>query len=650
MGAPGLRQAAIAGQPVHGLPEKLALRAGFSRQRKGLSSRNQRSAAASSGFFSARLPGSCENQYILALQPVTKSHVARSSVAFAPPTRPFASSSFSTSAWSASASSSSAPHQPSDPSSSRSGRAAAGAPSISSWWWRLAPLAFPLVGFGLYWEQRRRRMLAKDLPALRARFQGDTPFYGKLWGYTTDYFLENSFGDGDLVFLSRDHHSFSFSRAAARAVTRCLLLILPAGGPADGSQRFALGGGMCIDDVGVIFVENGQRYVVSLSAERSGLEKVKYADKVAESFPEAILVRRLRCSPEVREKVHHAIEEALRQSQGVQTGEIAAREEDAASCSASRAAPSLDFHGSATSVWSSFWTEVKRRRAASADAFRLLTAQAFWTAKRRTAALIHKRLQDLLHDAESSVAPGVMENARTKATQLFSEDSSESDAAKEAGPGEASAARGDAEEARSGDSAGRHAGAVGSTESIEGVSIVKPRDTVNILAELVALSTFAERAIKRIDEVFQDKGSPPAAASSTIRPASQLPLAAFPVAVYQAAQLLPPLPSCREWTPEDLLAIEILFQPADLCGPRAAETEGKNVQGGAGEETRSELAKTATLELASLSPQLAPILYVREEKGERDCVARKNMPGLIRQRERAGRKAAAGAATAQESG
>ncbi|CBZ56303.1 conserved hypothetical protein [Neospora caninum Liverpool] len=521
------------------------------------------------------------------------------------------------------------------------------------WLWRLVPLAFPIVGYGYYWEQRRRRMYTEVLPALQSRFQGDTPFYGKLWGSTTDYFLETSFADGDLVFFARDPHSLSFSRAVARAVSRFLLLILPAGGSSERTQRIGTGGGMFVDDIGVVYVENGQRYVVSLSTETKGLEKTKYAKKIAESFPETILVRRLRCSPDVREKLHHALKEALRQSDGGPSGEKEVPDSVSTSPSRLPARP-LNFRTSRVSVWSSFWTEMKRRRAASGDAFRLLTAQAFWTAKRRTAVLLERRLEDLILDVESVVPANVMDQARQKTLTLLSEQEGNE---KEGGQTSERSASGTSDRA---DAANDGASGPGSREANQkerektaGETPGKPRGAVDVVADLLALSAFAQQAVKRIDNVFQDTDSPRPPAPAPRNGRSRLPIAAFPVAIYQAAQLLPPTPACRAWTPEDLLVIDTLFQPRDLPPAHVAAKENKNrgaIDSGGKEATdvkprRADLARKAAVELASLSPQLAPILYVREEKGERDCVARKNMPGLMSQRERSGRNAAASGAS-----
>ncbi|KFG58540.1 hypothetical protein TGRUB_278720 [Toxoplasma gondii RUB] len=552
----------------------------------------------------------------------------------------------------------SSPSGPDFPTSSPSASVYASALPASSrlsfrWFWRLLPLAFPIVGFGYYWEQRRWRMYTEGLPALRSRFQGDTPFYGKLWGNTTDYFLETSFADGDLVFFSRDPRSLCFSRAVARAFSRFFLFLL-AGGATNRAQHAGTGGGMFVDDIGVVYVENGQRYVVSVSAEKRGLEKIKYADKIAESFPETILVRRLRCSPAVREKLHRVIEEALCQSEcPLDEG----TEPPSSVCSSPHSAlPHLNFRNSCVSVWSSFWTEIQRRRAASADAFRLLTAQAFWTAKRHTARLLDRRLEDLLREVESVAPANVMEQARAKTLALLSENGTE----KEMDQNSEGSAAGTPERLASADERVQTPSSGKATESPENGGKTSdeaprnPQDPADIVADLLALSGFAHQAVKRIDNVFQDgeAARPPSPAPK--KRGSRLPIAEFPVAIYQAAQLLPPTPASSAWTPEDLLGIDTLFQPRDLPALSAAVTEVTEARGGEERETpekaakrrRSDLARQAALELASLAPQLAPILYVREEKGERDCGARKNMPGLIRQRERTGRNAAASGVTA----
>ncbi|KEP62302.1 UNVERIFIED_CONTAM: hypothetical protein HHA_278720 [Hammondia hammondi] len=607
-----------------------------------------------SGIFNSRLCHFVSKEHISGFHPRSSLHLVRGllpagctlSVSASVSSRPYSTTN----------SSPSGPHlSTSSPSASVSVSALPASSRLSlRWFWRLLPLAFPIVGFGYYWEQRRWRMYTEGLPALRSRFQGDTPFYGKLWGNTTDYFLETSFADGDLVFFSRDPRSLCFSRAVARAFSRFFLFILPAGGSANEAQHAGRGGGMFVDDIGVVYVENGQRYVVSVSAEKRGLEKTKYADKIAASFPETILVRRLRCSPAVREKVHRAIEEALRQSE---CSLDECTEPPSSVCSSPHSAPPyLNFRNSSVSVWSSFWTEMQRRRPASADAFRLLAAQAFWTAKRHTARVLDRRLEDLLREVESVAPANVMEQARAKTLALLSENGTE----KEMDQKSEGSAAGTSERLASADARVQTPTSGEVTESPEKpekTSEEAPRnarDPADIVADLLALSGFAHQAVKRIDNVFQDSEAARPPSPAPKKRGSRLPIAEFPVAIYQAAQLLPPTPASSAWTPEDLLGIDTLFQPRDLPTSSAAVTAVTDAKGGEERETRekaakrrrTDLARQAALELASLAPQLAPILYVREEKGERDCGARKNMPGLIRQRERTGRNAATSGVTA----
>lgn len=65
------------------------------------------------------------------------------------------------------------------------------------------------------WEYRVwKRKLYYDRN--RDHFPGATPFYGKMWGYESDYMIECSLDDGDLVFWSAQPLSLHLPEAVAR--------------------------------------------------------------------------------------------------------------------------------------------------------------------------------------------------------------------------------------------------------------------------------------------------------------------------------------------------------------------------------------------------------------------------------------------------
>ncbi len=65
------------------------------------------------------------------------------------------------------------------------------------------------------WEYRVwKRKLYYDRN--REHFPGSTPFYGKMWGYESDYMIERSLDDGDLVFWSAHPLSLHLHEAMAR--------------------------------------------------------------------------------------------------------------------------------------------------------------------------------------------------------------------------------------------------------------------------------------------------------------------------------------------------------------------------------------------------------------------------------------------------
>lgn len=608
-------------------------------------------------------------------------------------------------------------------------------------------MCLPFAVYYVYWEHRRNRLLEEELPALRSRFQGDTPFYGKLWGYATDYFLETSLQDGDLVFFSKDSHSLPFSSAFSRAFLHFLLsYIIPSPSLSDddkknrnvsfkndykenpssqeeehsirkeleklahggesrsGSRR---GGGLSIDEVGIIYVENGQRYVITVSSSSSvstprrgtscgGLVKKKYADQIAESFAEGIWVRRLRCSRDVRDRIHQALNTSLskdelehreketrkdeRVNKEKQGGDIEKEggedQEDRQVRPRGEEAGGdrFDFSDCRVSQWKSFLVEVNRRYSKETYRdFRGAAMRIFLERRKRSAMLLQKRFDDLLQDVETT-APRLIQLAQHRLCLQSSDDrqtgqsmtktdekTREVDGVKEEKTEEKGMmTRREKEHVESRKYDDENKGGNQSTSSSS--AGCDEDDEVSIVEDLLLCKEYAGRAVNRMDAILkavqEDERLPCCPSRKKKFPlfCKRVASATFPASIYQAAGLLPSTPDPGVWTPEDLLAIDLLLQPRedhshDLSArlgsqakdvPRVHEEEKSSVtRGNAADEDlcvyRKTLAKQSAIDVLSLSPQFAPILYVRgggEEKGERDSQFRTNMPALIRQRER----------------
>lgn len=120
------------------------------------------------------------------------------------------------------------------------------------------------------WEYRVwKRKLYYDRN--REHFPGSTPFYGKLWGYESDYMIETSLGEGDLVFWSVDPLSIHLSESLARF-----------------AYRHLKGDYDCWDFCGVVQKRDGVAVVVG-----PGGTYVRYSDLVADHRTCSLVVRTL---------------------------------------------------------------------------------------------------------------------------------------------------------------------------------------------------------------------------------------------------------------------------------------------------------------------------------------------------------------------
>lgn len=194
-------------------------------------------------------------------------------------------------------------------------------------------LAATPFGLVIYWEACRFKKLYYDFAHARRDFRGDTAFYGKQWGYTTDYLIESSLRDGDLVFFAYDPDSLHLHEAARKWLLNWW-------------------SGCSYDEVGIVFREHGTCYVASFpvcrsnsidnasrlfswisntgaleqsqetrrsvwSSDRSNVVVEKYSDKLANRFPLTVSLRRLQCSRDAREKVGKTVRETISQYDSV---------------------------------------------------------------------------------------------------------------------------------------------------------------------------------------------------------------------------------------------------------------------------------------------------------------------------------------------
>jgi hypothetical protein len=105
----------------------------------------------------------------------------------------------------------------------------------------------------------------------RHHFPGSTPFYGKMWGYESDYMIETSLNDGDLVFWQTDPLSIHIHEAICRF-----------------AYRHLKGDYDAWDFCGVIKKINGKCHVFGPNS-----ISVLYSDLVADHRTTSLAIRRL---------------------------------------------------------------------------------------------------------------------------------------------------------------------------------------------------------------------------------------------------------------------------------------------------------------------------------------------------------------------
>ena len=130
-------------------------------------------------------------------------------------------------------------------------------------------LGAPVVSV-LGWEYRVwKRKLYYDRN--KHHFPGATPFYGKMWGYESDKMIEESLGEGDLVFWSVDPLSIHIPEAICRF-----------------AYRHLKGDYDSWDFCGILRMFGGRMHVVGPSG-----ESALYSDLVADYRTRSLAVRKL---------------------------------------------------------------------------------------------------------------------------------------------------------------------------------------------------------------------------------------------------------------------------------------------------------------------------------------------------------------------
>ena len=130
-------------------------------------------------------------------------------------------------------------------------------------------IGFPIIAT-VGWEYRvwkRQLYYSRN----QSFFTGSTPFYGKMWGYESDYMIETSLGDGDLVFWAADPLSIHLHEAVCRFLYRHLK------GDYD-----------AWDFCGIVKKVNGKAYVFGPDG-----SAVLYSDLVSDARTTSVAIRRL---------------------------------------------------------------------------------------------------------------------------------------------------------------------------------------------------------------------------------------------------------------------------------------------------------------------------------------------------------------------
>eukprot|EP00916_Digyalum_oweni_P015366 GHVL01025139.1.p1 GENE.GHVL01025139.1~~GHVL01025139.1.p1 ORF type:complete len:404 (-),score=43.67 GHVL01025139.1:25-1236(-) len=144
--------------------------------------------------------------------------------------------------------------------------------------------------YALFWEARRasRLMYAHQVRRLYSDNTYGLPYYGRTFGYETDYTIETGLKDGDIVLLGDDIKS----KHILSAIFNCILKYLTM---------------LNWDKIGIIMHRFGQAYVVELS----GMGQIiwtRYHDRVYQTGAAgSVAIRRLQCTAAQRRAVVDAV-------------------------------------------------------------------------------------------------------------------------------------------------------------------------------------------------------------------------------------------------------------------------------------------------------------------------------------------------------
>ena len=154
--------------------------------------------------------------------------------------------------------------------------------------WIIRGFVGSVIFFSLGWWETSRWEKIQFLQEQREKFRGDTAFYGKCWGYQTDYMIELGLQTGDIFFVEKDGYGLHVWQGLWKKFQNAMF-------------------GNVFDEMGVILKRRGLTYVVFPTS--TGLRAEKYCDLLAHYRISSVFGRRLYCSDEDRENLRKAMEE-----------------------------------------------------------------------------------------------------------------------------------------------------------------------------------------------------------------------------------------------------------------------------------------------------------------------------------------------------
>ena len=156
------------------------------------------------------------------------------------------------------------------------------------WIFRIFGFFVPTV-YMIWWETSRMEKL-QYMEDQRSKFRGDTAFYGKCWGYQTDYIVECGLQTGDVFFIDYDKYGLHSYQGFWKFFTNMAL-------------------GNSFNEMGVILKRNSQTYIVFPRS--GGLVLERYCDVLAHHRIASVCGRRLACSDKDRKSLKKMLEEDI---------------------------------------------------------------------------------------------------------------------------------------------------------------------------------------------------------------------------------------------------------------------------------------------------------------------------------------------------